>query len=56
MVKKEWAFMYFNDEWNESVTDSDGGDVDFIDNVDCSLNDINDNDDYDDGGYEEYGN
>ena len=48
--------MFFNEEWNERDTDTDGGDVDFIDNVDCSLNDINDNDDYDDGGYEEYGN
>ena len=58
MVKKEWAFMYFNDEWNEPNTDNDGGDEDVIDGVDFPNEaSSNSNSDYDwDGGYEEYGN
>jgi len=53
MVKKECAWQYFNDEWNESVTDSDGGDEDFIDGVDFPREIDKDNVDFD--GYEEYG-
>lgn len=56
MVKKEWVWMYFNDEWNEPSTDNDGGDEDHIDGVDEYLEDKKntyDSDDYDD--YEEYG-
>ena len=58
MVKKEWAFMYFNDEWNDPNTDNDGGDEDVIDGVDFpNETSKNSNSDYDwDGGYEEYGN
>lgn len=56
MVKKEWAWMYFNDEWNEPTTDNDEGDEDFVSNVDF-IEDKKVYDDYDvEGGYEEYGN
>ena len=59
MIKKEWTWMYFNDEWNtESPTDDDEGLT------------ISDEDGYEDGidslpkrkkrtiedSYEEYGN
>ena len=57
MVKKEWVWMYFNDEWNEPATDDDGGDEDHIDGVDeyYSPSDYKKNThEYDD--YEEYGN
>jgi hypothetical protein len=57
MVKKEWQWMYFNDEWNETSTDSDGGDEDHEDFVDTyySPSDYKKNThEYDD--YEEYGN
>lgn len=57
MVKKEWAWMFFNDEWNEPATDDDGGDEDHIDGVDeyYSPSDYKKNTyEYDD--YEEYGN
>jgi len=58
MVKKEWVWMYFNDEWNEPTTDNDGGDADVIDGVDFpNESSKNDNSAYDwDDGYEEFGN
>lgn len=58
MVKKEWVWMYFNDEWNEPTTDNDGGDEDFVDSVDFpNESSKNSNSEYDwDDGYEEYGN
>ena len=37
MVKPEWSWMFFNEEWNERDTDTDGGDEDFIDSVDVRL-------------------
>ena len=54
MVKKEWVWMYFNDEWNEPTTDNDGGDEDFVDGVDTYIEPKEDTTYYDD--YEEYGN
>lgn len=53
MVKKEWVWMYFNDEWNEHPTDVDDGDEDFIDGVDTYHPPKEDTTYYDD--YEEYG-
>ncbi len=53
MVNPEWAWMFFNDEWNERDTDTDGGDEDFIDSVDVRL-EVDEIEDFDD--YEEYGN
>lgn len=57
MVKKEWAWMFFNDEWNEPSTDNDGGDEDHEDFVDSyySPSDYKQNTwEYEDD-YEEYG-
>lgn len=45
--------MFFNEEWNERDTDTDGGDEDFIDSVDVRL-EVDEIEDFDD--YEEYGN
>ena len=53
MVNPEWAWMFFNDEWNERDTDADGGAEDFIDSVDVRL-EVDEIEDFDD--YEEYGN
>ena len=52
MVKPEWSWMFFNEEWNERDTDTDGGDEDFIDSVDVRL-EVDEIEDFDD--YEEYG-
>ena len=57
MVKKEGAWMFFNDEWNEPSTDKDGGDEDHEDFVDTyySPSDYKQNTwEYEDD-YEEYG-
>jgi hypothetical protein len=36
MVKKEWVWMYFNDEWNEPTTNNDEGDDEstYVDGID----------------------
>ena len=47
--------MFFNEEWNERDTDTDGGDEDFIDGIDI-RHEVDDDDDDDEDDYEEYGN
>ena len=33
MIKKEWMWMYFNDEWNQS-DDEDDDETTYVDGVD----------------------
>ena len=53
MIKSEWAWMFFNEEWNEHPTDMDGGDEDFMDGIDI-RHEVEEDDGEDD--YEKYGN